>query len=396
MNQLAKKNIVFGVLVTSFYTPIVFFLMGLPMILQIKGFDATVIGLFQVLGFPMILKFLLSPPVDKIVFKTNHYKKWIIFTGIFYAICLLLVSFVSLEDNIYIVFGVILFTTLIATFIDIPLNALAIKVFHENERISAGSYKMSAYFASGLLGGGILLLVYNHLGWQNTFIIISLIVLFSLLVLYFINESNEKIEEEKVSLKTLITFFKQKNMGIWIFILMFYFAFISAIFVFLKPYLISKEISPDEVAFYVGVYGSIVGFIAGVVSSFIGKVFSKKTILILFGIFNILSAILLVSIEYFNMLDFIFLITIVTLISIAIAFSSAIIFSLIMDYSRSSSKAIDYSIQSSLFSLMRIFSAIITGFFVSNFGYISMFVFEALGMIFVVFIIYKFYKNSVI
>ncbi|RXJ57647.1 MFS transporter [Candidatus Marinarcus aquaticus] len=391
MNQLAKKNIVFGILVTSFYTPIVFFLMGLPMILQVKGFDPSTIGIFQALGLPMVIKFLLSPPVDQIVFETNHYKKWIVFTGIFYVLFLFGVSFVSLEDNIYLVFGVIFCTTLVATFLDIPLNALAIKVFHKDERMSAGSYKMSAYFAAGLLGGGVFLLVFNRLGWQNTFVIIALFVLVSLLALYFIHESDEKIEEQKVSLKTLITFFKQENIGIWIFVLMFYFAFISAIWVFMKPYLISKGITPDEVAFYVGVYGSIVGFIGGVVASFVGKIYSKKTILILFGVFNILSALILVMIEYFDMLNFIFLMSIVTIASTAIAFSSAIIFSLIMDYSRSSSKAIDYAIQSSLFSLMRIFSAIIAGVFVSNLGYTSMFVFESLAMFFVVFVIYRFY-----
>ena len=394
MNQLAKKNIVFGILVTSFYTPIIFFLMGLPMILQMKGFDPSIIGIFQALGLPMVIKFLLSPPVDKIVFKTNHYKKWIVFTGIFYALCLFGVSFTSLEDNIYIVFGVIFFTTLIATFIDIPLNALAIKVFHKDERISAGSYKMSAYFAAGLLGGGVFLLIFNRLGWQSTFTIISLFVLVSLLALYFIQESDEKIEEQKVSFKTLITFFKQENIGIWIFILMFYFAFISAIWVFMKPYLISKGISPDEVAFYVGVYGSIIGFIGGVLASFIAKLYTKKTILILFGTFNIFSALILVVIEYFEILNFIYLISIVTITSTAIAFSSAIVFSLIMDYSRSSSKAVDYAIQSSLFSLMRIVSAIIAGLFVSNLGYSSMFVFETLVMIFIVFMIYQFYNEE--
>jgi len=393
MNQLAKKNIVFGVLVMAFFTPSVFFLMGLPMILQMKGFDPSIIGIFQILGLPMVIKFLLSPPVDKIVFKKNHYKKWIIFTGIFYVICLLGVSFVSLDNNIYLVFGVILFTTLISTFIDIPLNALAIKVFKPNERISAGSYKMSAFFAAGLLGGGVFLLIFNHLGWQNTFILMALTVFVSLFALYFIQESSEKIEEQKVSLKTLLSFFKQENIGIWVFILMFYFSLISAVWVFIKPYLISKGITPDEVAFYVGVYGSIVGFISGIIASFIGKHYSKKAILILFGVFNLFSTLILFIIEYFDMLNFIFLITIVTITSIATAFSSAIIFSLIMDYSRSSSKAIDYAIQSSLFSLSRIISAVIAGILVSSIGFGGMFLFEAIGVFFVIFIIYYFYKK---
>lgn len=44
------------------------------MILQIKGFDASLIGIFQLAGLPMIFKFLMSPPIDKIVFEKNTIK----------------------------------------------------------------------------------------------------------------------------------------------------------------------------------------------------------------------------------------------------------------------------------------------------------------------------------
>lgn len=74
MNQLTKKNILFSILFTAILTPMIFFVMGLPMILQIKGFDASLIGIFQLAGLPMIFKFLMSPPIDKIVFEKNTIK----------------------------------------------------------------------------------------------------------------------------------------------------------------------------------------------------------------------------------------------------------------------------------------------------------------------------------
>ncbi len=393
MNQLVKNYLVFGILTSAFFTPFGFCMIGLPMILQMKGFDASVIGIFQLLGIPTVLKFLLSSPIDKKVFKHNHYKKWIIYTGILYIITLLGISFLSLEENIYFVFGAIFMMVLIATFIDIPLNALAIKIFGGNERVGAGSYKMSALFFAGLLGGGILLLTYNHIGWQNTFLIIASIVSLGLFTLFFIKENDETIKTQNISWKTFITFFKQKDIGIWLFLLTFYYAFIGAIWVFMKPYLISKGIAPDDVAFYVGIYGSIVGFIAGIISGSIGKRYSKKTILISFGIFNILSAFIFVCIEYFDVLNFVFLISAITITVIALAFSPAIVYALMMDYSRRTSKAIDYSIQVSLFSFTRIISAVIAGAIVSAYGFGAMFVFETLGMILVLFIIYKFYKE---
>jgi len=395
MNSLTKKNLIFGILITSFYTPIIFFLMGLPMILQLKGFSPSVIGNFQILGLPMILKFFLSPPVDKIIFKKNHYKKWTFYTGIVYVLALCFISLFSLEENIYAIFFAILFTTFLATFIDIPLNALAIKVYTSNEHISAGSYKMSAYFASGLLGGGVFLLIFNRLGWQKTFLLIALIVFISLFSLLFIQEKEETRKDvENISLKTFISFFRQKDIGIWVFILCFYFAFISAVWVFMKPYLLSKGVSADNVAFYVGVYGSIIGFLGGILASSFAKKFSKKVILILFSFLNILSISLLFFMEVsFKSLHFSFIISAITLTSLSIAFSSSIIFALIMDYSRTYSKGIDYALQSSLFSFTRIISAVIAGGIISHFGYSTMLLFEIVCISLVLIAIFKFYKT---
>ena len=390
MNQLTKKNILFSILFTSILTPMIFFVMGLPMILQIKGFDASLIGIFQLAGLPMIFKFLMSPPIDKIVFEKKHYKKWTFYIGILYILLLTIISFLSLENSIYPVFIAILITAFISTFMDIPLNALAIKTFTKEQSLSAGSYKISAYSIASLLGGGIFLLVFNHLGWNLTFILMALLVLFSLIALYFIEENDEIIYVEKISSKNIITFFKQKDIGIWIFILSFYFVSISALWVFMKPYLIHKGVKPDDVAIWVGIYGSFIAILGGALSNYIGKKFSKKSLLIIFMFFNIFSTSLLIFIEQYN-LTFYYLIISVTFIALAIALSSAIIFSMIMDYSRKESRAIDYSVQSSIFSFTRIISAVIAGIIVSNFGFCNMFIFELFCLVLVTFVIYKKY-----
>lgn len=390
MNQLTKKNILFSILFTAILTPMIFFVMGLPMILQIKGFDASLIGIFQLAGLPMIFKFLMSPPIDKIVFEKKHYKKWTFYIGILYILLLTIISFLSLENSIYPVFIAILITAFISTFMDIPLNALAIKTFTKEQSLSAGSYKISAYSMASLLGGGIFLLVFNHLGWNLTFILMALLVLFSLVALYFIEENDEIIYLERISSKNIITFFKQKDIGIWIFILSFYFVSISALWVFMKPYLIHKGVKPDDIAIWVGIYGSFIAILGGALSNYIGKKFSKKNLLIIFMFFNIFSTSLLIFIEQYN-LTFYYLIISVTFIALAIALSSAIIFSMIMDYSRKESRAIDYSVQSSIFSFTRIISAVIAGIIVSNFGFDKMFIFELFCLVLVTFVIYKKY-----
>jgi len=393
MSQLTKNNILFSVLFTSMLTPMIFFVMGLPMVLQIKGFDASFIGFFQLTALPMVFKFLLSPPIDKIVFEKKHYKKWSFYIGILYVILLLLISFLSLDDNIFAVFIAILSTAFISTFMDIPVNALAIKTFKKEEYISAGSYKIISYSISAFLGGGIFLLFYNHLGWTNTFLLMALFVLISLLALYFIEENDEIIQANTISLKSILAFFKQNNIGTWIFILSFYFVSISAIWVFMKPYLINKGVKPDDVAIYVGLYGSFISILGGALSNFIGQRFPKRSLFILFMFFNIFSICVLIFVEY-NNLVFHYLLISITLIALAISLSSSIIFASIMDYSRKQLRAIDYSIQSSIFAFTRMISAVIAGILVSNFGFGKFFIFELCFVVFVTIAIFFKYPKS--
>ncbi|MBN1838663.1 MAG: MFS transporter [Campylobacterales bacterium] len=391
--SLAKKNILFGLLFTAFTTPSIFFMMGLPMILQMRGFDASFIGLFQMVGFSAVLKFLLSPPIDRIVFKKNHYKTWICLLGIVYALLLIGLGECSLEHQTSLVFMMICLIVFVATLIDIPLNALAIKVFKKEERIAAGSYKMSAVFTALLLGGGILLLFYNHIGWQYTLWFMAGLIFIALLFLKCITENDEKILIESFSFRIISSFFKQKNIGIWLIIVAFYFAFISAVWIFIKPYLLSKKMNPDNVALLVGIYGGIIGILGGFLASYIGKYYAKKRLLVVFSCFNALSVAILVYMEYcgFSMG---LVVVAISLTALAISFSSAIIFALMMDYARQTSKAIDYALQSSLFSFTRIASAMGAGIIVSTQNYGIFFIVELVCILIVTYIVIKKYPST--
>nr|WP_319491037.1 MFS transporter [uncultured Desulfobacter sp.] len=392
--NLLKTNIMFGILYLSFATPYVFFVGGIPAVMQLEGFDTSLIGLFQLIGLPVVIKFLLSPVVDRIRFQKHHYKKWIGLCGIAYAATLYSLSSLSLSRDFYTVFIVIFFATLLYIFIDIPLNALAIKVFSSEDRIAASGCKTSAYFLSGMAGSGMLLVVYNHLGWHCTFTLVSGWVLISLSFLFFIEEADEPmdepVEDTPASLHTILTFFRRPGMGIWLFILTFYFTFILSVWMFIKPYLIVKGLSTDEVAFYVGIYGSGVGFCAGILASHFGKSLSKRDSLLFFGFLMMISILILILMEAwaFNILG---VLAAVTFISVSIAFSTTMVFSLIMEYSRQNTRGVDYAVQSSLTSIVRILTTIGAGFLISNFGYEALFYTGFLGTGAVVYVVYKRY-----
>lgn len=392
MRNLLVLNLLFMILFVANIAPIIFFMLSLPMILQTLGFESSMIGFFQLIGLPIVLKFLFSPFIDRFGFIKNHYKNWIFIFGFIYALLLTIIGFFDLKTQFFELFILIGAASFISTLFDIPINSLAIKVFRSNETKMAGAYKITAYFIAGLLGGGIFLLFYNHFGWQNTMFAMVILVIFSIFSSLFIKESKESKETKiaQLHVKEILGFFRQKNIKIWLFILAFYFSFISSIWTYMKPYLIIKELAANEVAFLVGIYGGVIGVVAGVVASKINYLLSTRQILLMFSVLNLTSILTLILGEIFGF-NYFFILFSVSLASSCVSFSSSIVFALMMDYSRSRLKASDYGLQSSIMSFFRIIFALIAGILVSNFGYLSMFITYFLGICLVIFCIWKFY-----
>ncbi len=161
---------------------------------------------------------------------------------------------------------------------------------------------------------------------------------------------------------------------------------------FLKPYLIAKGVEPNTVALLVGIYGSLVATFGSLSISFLNKRFTKKYLLHKFTFLNIFSIFLFVLVEYYP-LSFGFLIVSVTCIALSMALSSSILFALMMDYTRKEFRAIDYAMQSSIDAIGRILAAIIAGSLIQHFSYQTMFIFEFLGMGFVLAFVYWFFKK---
>ncbi len=390
---LFQKNLLFASLYIACSSPMIFFAMGLPMVLFMQGFDAKIIGLSQLAMIPSVVKFLYSAPIDKFRFSSSHYKKWVAIAGLLYAFSLLVIGRFELKDSVELIFAFIFISNILQSFFDIAINALSIKIFLPHERLSAGGYKISSLFIAGIFGGGLFLLFYNHFGWANTLSLLALMLVLSLSVLLFLVENDEFVANQKVNFKEMLSFFKQSGIKIWVFILCFYFAFISAIFTFLKPYLLTQGMQADKVALYVGIYGGLIGAVASLGLEKIAKKLSKKSMLLAFQTLSIVSIFALFLVEFLDLKHFAYFFIIISLVSISIAFSSGVIFSIVMDYSRKNLRATDYAVQSSIFSITRILSAVVAGFLVKHFSYANMFLFESLASMVVLWVIFSFYKK---
>lgn len=365
--RLTKQNLLFFVIFTAANTPVMFFMLGFGAIMQMNGFSADNIGVFQTALLAIILSLLVAPFIDKFGLKTNHYKNWTIVLGVLCSLSIFLLAFVSLNDK-KILFLVSFCILLISGLLDTAVNALAIKIYDRKESKTVGAYKMAAVFCSMLLGSGVSLLIYSRLGWSFCVYFLAALVLLSLSALFFIDENTETVSSERLNLKEILSFFKQENIGIWLFILCFYVGIIAAAWAFLKPFLIFKGINVDKVAFYVGIYGSVLGALASFAAIKINNIFSKRTILIIFGSLNSAAILMLYFMVGADINDFL-LIASVSLCVISMSFSTSVIFALMMEFSRKNLRGSDYALQSALRLIFRTVSVVICGILITNFGY---------------------------
>ncbi|SIQ98962.1 hypothetical protein [Marinobacterium stanieri] len=102
-----------------------------------------------------MLKFLLATLVDRWRLGAANYKNWGILLGILYAAALALLAVYNLADTLYaLLFALAMLTSLLGTWVDVPVNALAIRLLPESERIRAGVIRsVAASLAANIFHG---------------------------------------------------------------------------------------------------------------------------------------------------------------------------------------------------------------------------------------------------
>jgi MFS family permease len=167
-NSVKPKYLLLSLLIASRWVVYGFTDVALTAVLRKSGVSLTQISLMLGVGFLFMFKFLWAPLVDRIaLFGVPGYKPWFLAMQAACALALLGLLPMHPAQDFYAVFGFLFLASILATFRDIALDGLSVKLLGEDERASANGW-MSAGFMLGMVaGGGLLLLAYDHIGWQG-------------------------------------------------------------------------------------------------------------------------------------------------------------------------------------------------------------------------------------
>ncbi|PIE69789.1 MAG: hypothetical protein CSA21_00575 [Deltaproteobacteria bacterium] len=378
-----QRNLILGLLFTAKSIPSSFFLMGLPIILRLQGHSLSSIGLFQLASIPYLLKFLWAPALDRTSYRKNHFKSWVLATGIGLGVSLFLLGFFAPARKIQLLFVIIMAISLLSATLDIAISSLYIKLLSYKERGLGAAGKIIAVNIARIFGSGLLVMVYNHWGWGILTSIMAGITLLSLSALIFLEEPVTKREYLKSSISPwtqIRHFFDRIGMGRWMVLLACNSTSISAVFLMIRPLLVDQGYTPDTIAFLTGIFAVAVGALASMATG-IEKIqqflLRRRASLIACTVFNACAVALFVPVYFLGSPLWLVYIAI-TLINAAISFISVIIGTLVMDFSQSGSEGFDYSLQMTAIQGGGLVMSAISGILADVIGYGNFFIFQSI------------------
>ncbi len=384
--------------------PMSFFSTVVPVIMRMEHYSLESIGYLQLVKLPWILKFLWAPIVDKTGGTSRKYRRWIIFSELFYAMVISCIGFFSLQADFKTIVALMVIAFTASATQDIATDAFAILNLKKKEQSLGNSMQSAGSFLGTLVGSGVLLIVYNYLGWNCLLWTLSLCVIFAIIPLSLYRLKNQKTEERPASPKAIsyfefIYFFRQKGIVFHILILALFYSGTIGILTMLKPYLVDLGYQVKQIGFISGIFGTAVGSLMTLPAGFFIRKKGLKKSMFLFAVINVVAAAYFVFLTYSSHPIYLIYIAVALLWS-AYAMSSVFIYTLSMNVVRQQREGSDFTIQIVVTHLSSLVIAIFSGKIADAITYRGLFAIElAICVLILVLLPFifkeKFYDNDI-
>ncbi|HBP40160.1 MAG: MFS transporter [Vreelandella alkaliphila] len=149
---------------------------GMPAIMRDQGLSIASTGWLYLLYLPFGLTFLWAPMIDRVGLPLiSRRLGWIVAMQ---SAAILLLILIALSEGIpwWQLFGLGLLVSLAIATMDLALDAMAVKTILPAWRPVASATKLAALSLGAMLGGGGFVGFFDQLGWQNAFLLLSMVM----------------------------------------------------------------------------------------------------------------------------------------------------------------------------------------------------------------------------
>ena len=391
-DKLFHKQLTLLCLYIAQSIPMSFFSSTVPVILREGHFTLESIGLLQFIKLPWILKLFWAPFVDRRTSSLNDYKRWIISSELFYAIIISLIAFLKLETDFLLIAVLMVVAITASATQDIATDALSIRVMEKSKLSLGASMQSMGGFIGSLVGGGLLLIIYQQFGWSKLLLGLAGFVLLALIPLLYYKqklktetvsgspETNQStvVNKKEITISSLLSFFRQKQIASHIISLILYYSGIAAILAMLRPYLVDLGYSRESIGWLFGVGGTFLAACSSFLTGWLVRRFGKRTLSLIVSVIIFLATSYTWWVSVFHASNTSFIHSAISTIWIAYGMATVIVYTYGMAHVRPGREGTDFTIQTVLIHLTGMVLAGISGLIAGKLSYSFLFAFGSL------------------
>jgi MFS transporter, PAT family, beta-lactamase induction signal transducer AmpG len=375
------KYLLLSLLVCSRWVIYGFSDIALIAILRKEGASLAQISLLIAVGFLFLFKFLWAPIVDRVKIGKSQYKPWFIASQFLIAVGLLPLLAINPAKDVLLLFVLLAIASLAATFRDIAMDGLSVKILSESERAEGNGYMSAGFMLGMVIGGGLILIAYDSIGWHATVGVLILATLLPIPVMWQYKEPElgpEMNQKAGSMFSGLADFFRVPGNRTWALLIMLIASAGTMGNGLLSVVLVDLKWSLAKLGWIMNVIAPLLAAIASVGAGIVFAKCSRKTALITTLVLVALTGFALVPAVAGSLSEtsvaVLVVISIVTAVLSNIAAKTAI-----TDKSAGSPKnaASFFTIQASLAQVSSIFLGSLAPLLADEFGYVPVFVASA-------------------
>ena len=364
------------VLLTSLYfsqgLPYGFFTQTLPVLLRLQGMSLPNIGLTNLLALPWALKFLWAPLMERHgSARWGHRRGYILPLQLLSAALLLGLGVPEGSISIAVLLSAVLLINLLAATQDVATDGLAVEVLSPPERGLGNGIQVGAYRVGTIVGGGLLLMFLDQLGWRATLMSMGLMLLVATVPIWLHQEAplirHETDASENPLRESLRHWWNRPGAGAWLTLLV--------LFKFgeylgsgmLRAFLVDVGLNLTQLGWMLGILAFTTSLIGALVGGALVNRLGQRNALLLFGTLQA-SAVVLYALATLGA-SVPVLAVICGVEHLVSSMATAALFTAMMNACRPEHAGSDYTLQASVVVIATGGAAVLSGYSAQAFGY---------------------------
>lgn len=357
--------------------PFGFFTVALPVLMREQGLSLPDIGLTNLLALPWALKFLWAPLVDRFSGgRLGRRRSWILPLQGASVLAVVGLSLVDPRTGLWVMIAAVLLTNLLAATQDIATDGLAVELLHERERGLGNGIQVAGYRVGMILGGGFLVIVFHRSGWRTTFASMAAILALTTVPIALFRERDREreraIEGTRAQAPAWLRILRRPGMGMWLLLLAVYKSGEALAYAMVKPMLVDRGMSGEDIGWLVGTAGFFAGLIGALLGGYAASRFGRRRALLGCGLLQA-AAVAAYMVPASGLGGSAALAITSTLEHLIGGMATVALFTMMMDACGTAEAATEYTLQASVVVIATGVAATLSGFVARPLGYTAHF-----------------------